>query len=1019
MAENDFSINDVRTIAGDGYGTPPTENGTPMDRSIGDGPTMRPQEERGGRGAFAPGDVIAGRYVVEKVLGEGGMGIVYQCLDKVGGVSVAVKCLPPEVSRNADEMEDIRANYRLVSDLHHPNIAGARTLEVDVSTGDYYLVMDLARGTSLKRWMRRNTQATMAAKLAILRQVAAALDYAHSRKVIHRDVKPENVMVDDEGVVKVLDFGLAAQIRSSQSRTSNSVTSKGGTPGYKSPEQWRGKPQREPADVYSFGVMAYWMFAGALPFDGDDPVVLGHAVLTEPVEPITGLPAHMNAALVKALAKEPNGRFASCGAVVDALEGQVGSRVPRDRTGGSRSRTAAKIIFAAAALALAVVGGWWLLSGREDSSRASGTTGAAGTNPPTQKRYFHPGGYVKNPDGTYKKNPDGSYVWQNGSYKDTPPPEPDPPRGSGTPAASSVKEKPQSLVEAERAAEKARNEAVELTSLRTRINIKVSDAREKLGRISEFRADPDGLETHIASADAQLKTISSIDTPATLEAARSALELADKAETQISLDLDWLRKNKAGRDAAKAAEVEIKNLLEGDTATFKAERYAIKSYREGADLRARGQSAFKKGDFAEAGKLLGEAKAKFAEAAREAKAFFVKTALQSAQTYFDAEKWQDCVAEANKVLGWDTNNAAAAKLKKDAESHQRVLDSQVSYSDVIHTVSRGEVLSTIVKKYNVKRSTIIAANPGLNPNRLLIGQRIRIPNAKVSAIGVDGDESGSSTNRPTFVPCADAHDKVQLWENGPYWATTNIGVEKPVPEDPRTFPSPVATNAVAEGECPYVVLTNVPPPVSKQSTIPEESPQLTTFVKACRDLSEGMTKVSKACAKKQARMDEIRRIERQVRLSRERNYSDLDELAQKTTEIEARSHEERRAEITLGQRVVYPIKNLDKLLGSGALCALRMQVPGKAAHAQIEAELADLQHAVAVSMDVRLRAHFPDIESRVFKLDELKECFDDIGSKAYQLTNPREEDHLLTSLTNTLHTVQALAAQRLREIVEQ
>ncbi len=316
------TINDARTSAGNAEENPSAEKGTSMDKSIGDGPTMRPKDERG-RGAFAPGDVIAGRYVVERMLGEGGMGIVYQCLDKVGGVSVAVKCLPPEVSRNADEMDDIRANYRLVADLHHPNIAGVRTLELDESTDDYYLVMDLARGTSLKRWMRRNPQATMEAKLAILRQVAAALDYAHAQKVIHRDVKPENVMVDDEGIVKVLDFGLAAQIRSSQSRTSAAVTSRGGTPGYKSPEQWRGKPQREPADVYSFGVMAYWMFAGELPFDGDDPVVLGHAVLTEPVEPIAGLPARMNAALAKALAKQPEERFTSCGAVVDALEGKI------------------------------------------------------------------------------------------------------------------------------------------------------------------------------------------------------------------------------------------------------------------------------------------------------------------------------------------------------------------------------------------------------------------------------------------------------------------------------------------------------------------------------------------------------------------------------------------------------------------------------------------------------------------------------------------------------------------------
>ncbi len=337
------TINDAQTVAGDAEAPSPIDKVMQMDKSIGEGVTMKPDEKRGGRTVFAPGDVIAGRYVVEKILGEGGMGIVYQCLDRVGGVKVAVKCLPPEVSRSADEMEDIRANYRIVADLHHPNIAGARTLEMDEATGDYYLVMDLARGVGLKRWMRRNPQAAMAAKLAILRQVAAALDYAHARKVIHRDVKPENVMVDDEGGVKVLDFGLAAQIRSSQSRTSAAITSRGGTPGYKSPEQWRGKPQREQSDVYSFGVMAYWMFAGELPFDGDDPVVLGHAVLTEPVELIAGLSAHTNAALAKALAKKPEDRFSSCTAFVDALEGKGNSsRVEHaERVAGGNGRAGA------------------------------------------------------------------------------------------------------------------------------------------------------------------------------------------------------------------------------------------------------------------------------------------------------------------------------------------------------------------------------------------------------------------------------------------------------------------------------------------------------------------------------------------------------------------------------------------------------------------------------------------------------------------------------------------------------
>ena len=284
-------------------------------------PATPPPISAGGH-RLAAGDVILNRYAVVRELGEGGMGVVYQCLDTVGGVEVAVKCLPPEVSHSADEMENIRANYQIVRRLRHPNIAGVATLEKDAATSDYYLVMDLAPGMTLKRWVRHHVDVSLAARLAILRQIAAALDYAHAEKVIHRDVKPENVMVDDEGRVKVLDFGLAAQIRSSRSRTCDAITSKGGTPGYKSPEQWLGRPQQAATDIYALGVMAYWLFAGHLPFEGDDPVVLGHAVLTAPVVPIAGLPSLMNTALAMALAKEPEARFLSCGAFVAALEGR-------------------------------------------------------------------------------------------------------------------------------------------------------------------------------------------------------------------------------------------------------------------------------------------------------------------------------------------------------------------------------------------------------------------------------------------------------------------------------------------------------------------------------------------------------------------------------------------------------------------------------------------------------------------------------------------------------------------------
>ncbi len=371
------------------------DNNPRVDASIGDGPTLVLRHAGSPKSVpnvsrLVAGDVILGRYTVVRELGEGGMGVVYQCLDTVGGVEVAVKGLPPEVSRNADEMEDIRANYQLVRKLRHPNIAGATSLERDDSTGAYYLVMDLAQGVTLKSWVRRNASASREARIAILRQVAAALDYAHTEKVIHRDVKPENVMVDAEGRVKVLDFGLAAQIRSSQSRTSDAVTSTGGTPGYKSPEQWRGRAQQTPADIYSFGVVAYWMLAGHLPFDGDDPVVLGHAVLTEPVEPVEGLPEYMNAALAKALAKKPEERFATCAAFMDALEGkgdsgrkerkeaggaQLAATAGHATTGGARSRATVGILIVAA-LALIAIGGWWLFGGKNRSSVSrTGTTG--------------------------------------------------------------------------------------------------------------------------------------------------------------------------------------------------------------------------------------------------------------------------------------------------------------------------------------------------------------------------------------------------------------------------------------------------------------------------------------------------------------------------------------------------------------------------------------------------------------------------------------------------------------------
>lgn len=335
------------------------------DNTINSDVTMVEPAPSKGTGRFRSGDEILGRYVVESELGQGGMGVVYLCLDKVGGVKVAVKGLPPEVSHNADEMEAVRDNFRLVSELQHPNIAGARHLEKDEATGDYFLVMTYARGVSLKRWMRSHGgREHRAEQLKVLRQIASALDYAHNaepRNIIHRDIKPDNVMVDELGNAMVLDFGLAAQVRSSMSRVSQVVTSRSGTPSYKSPEQWLAQVQRAPSDQYSLGVIAYQMFAGTLPFDSDDIEILKHAVAFDPMPVIPGEDRSVNEALAKVLAKRPQDRFASCTAFVDALEG----RRPSAEDGGLTNAMMALI----AGVLIVFVGlcGWWVWKIQADS----------------------------------------------------------------------------------------------------------------------------------------------------------------------------------------------------------------------------------------------------------------------------------------------------------------------------------------------------------------------------------------------------------------------------------------------------------------------------------------------------------------------------------------------------------------------------------------------------------------------------------------------------------------------------
>ncbi|MGI6301330.1 MAG: SUMF1/EgtB/PvdO family nonheme iron enzyme [Verrucomicrobiota bacterium] len=273
---------------------------------------------------LAMGMLLVGRYLVKGELGSGGMGVVYRCLDKVAGIEVAVKALPRLVAHNSLEMEDVRENFQLVHKLHHPHIAAATQLERDDATGDYFLVMELATGLNLHSFRQGQPEKRLPLgnALPILRQVAEALDYAHGEGIIHRDVKPSNIMVAENGRVKVLDFGLAAQLQSSMSRVSQEHFSTSGTGPYMAPEQWRGQAQDSRTDQYALAVTAYELIAGRLPFDNQDAIILREAVLNDAPRPVPGLDEKSWKVLRAGLAKDRSARFSSCIELVDALEGK-------------------------------------------------------------------------------------------------------------------------------------------------------------------------------------------------------------------------------------------------------------------------------------------------------------------------------------------------------------------------------------------------------------------------------------------------------------------------------------------------------------------------------------------------------------------------------------------------------------------------------------------------------------------------------------------------------------------------
>ena len=315
------------------------------DLSIGNDVTMR------GGGVASLGRID--QYELLRELGGGGFGCVYLARDTVAGIEVAVKGLPPEVKHNKEELENIRENFALVSRLHHPNIAAALVLhpakevsyanrdvmeKLRVFEGDTLMVMEYAPGSTLSSWRKQFSGKRVPAEVAIdiVRQVASALDYAHARKIVHRDIKPANVMIEQVGAskydIRVLDFGLAAEIRSSMGRVSREIRDMSGTRPYMAPEQWGGEKQGPATDQYALAVMFCELVSGEVPyqsaFESGDSVVMMANVIHQPIKLPEAVPGEFRKTLTRALAKKPEKRFPTCMEFVDALGGRRFSWMP-------------------------------------------------------------------------------------------------------------------------------------------------------------------------------------------------------------------------------------------------------------------------------------------------------------------------------------------------------------------------------------------------------------------------------------------------------------------------------------------------------------------------------------------------------------------------------------------------------------------------------------------------------------------------------------------------------------------
>ena len=274
-----------------------------------------------------PGTVL-GTYTILREIGRGGMGRVYLASDARLGRTVALKALPPQLTREASHRDRLRREARAAALLTHPGICTVYALEE--LNGELYIATEFVEGHTLRDEIGTAKRPSLDAIISTSRELASALSSAHAKGITHRDLKPENVMRASDGRIKILDFGLA-RVEPGPGGIAATLTAQvpggiAGTPAYMSPEQIEGRPAGPAADVFAFGVLMYEWISGRHPFQAGSLLAMMARVLDSPPDPLanyTGVPPWLSDVIDRCLKKQPQDRFSTASDLLHAFEHPV------------------------------------------------------------------------------------------------------------------------------------------------------------------------------------------------------------------------------------------------------------------------------------------------------------------------------------------------------------------------------------------------------------------------------------------------------------------------------------------------------------------------------------------------------------------------------------------------------------------------------------------------------------------------------------------------------------------------